>query len=101
MKRRRFTFQERYNIAKRDGSRCNLCGIKLRPSEWVLDHRIPLSKGGVDEYSNLQLLCDKCDKEKADSILPQYAEEYVNARLNYLIRSNEKRINVLLHRRGR
>ena len=99
MTRRRFTFQERFYIAKRDGFRCKLCGKKLKHKEWVLDHKIPLSKGGIDEYSNLQLLCDKCDKEKADTILPKYAEEYVSARLNYLIRQNENRINMLLHRK--
>ena len=55
----------RYDILKRDGFRCCVCGNKA--SENVIlevDHIIPISKGGTTEYSNLQTLCRDCNRGK-------------------------------------
>lgn len=35
-----------------------------------LDHIHPLSKGGLHTYTNVQLLCRKCNGEKSDTITP-------------------------------
>ncbi|PWT28412.1 HNH endonuclease [Butyrivibrio fibrisolvens] len=57
----------RYNILKRDGFKCLLCGrsaedgIKLH-----VDHIIPVSKGGKTIYSNLRTLCNECNQGKSD-----------------------------------
>lgn len=53
----------RRKLAKRNGGRCANCGAGGR---LTLDHRIPLSRGGTWKRGNLQLLCDKCNSEKAD-----------------------------------
>ena len=59
----------RYDILKRDGFRCVICGrtaedgIKLH-----VDHIIPVSKGGLSEPSNLRTLCSDCNLGKGDKI---------------------------------
>ncbi len=55
----------RYEILKRDGFRCVLCGksqtdgVKLE-----VDHIKPVSKGGKTEESNLRTLCENCNRGK-------------------------------------
>ena len=50
----------RYDVLKRDGFRCVICGrtaedgVKLH-----VDHIKPVSKGGKTEYENLRTLCDQ------------------------------------------
>lgn len=36
--------------------RCELTGWELDINEFNIDHKIPISRGGTDECSNLQLL---------------------------------------------
>ena len=40
----------------------------------TVDHIIPLSKGGAEDFTNLQLLCRKCNVEKGDTILDEFGE---------------------------
>lgn len=57
----------RYDILKRDGFRCVICGrsaddgIKLH-----VDHILPVSKGGKTVPNNLRTLCDSCNLGKSD-----------------------------------
>src|ERR1700745_3021045 len=52
----------RRSILERD-KRCLACG---RPSNLMIDHIVPRSKGGRDELDNLQTLCEECNQRKAD-----------------------------------
>lgn len=73
--RRTMTQSLRYDIMKRDGFRCVLCGrgaedgVKLH-----VDHIIPVSKGGKTVRSNLRTLCEDCNVGKRD----KYDEEGLN-----------------------
>ena len=55
----------RYEVLKRDGFRCTICGataadgIKLH-----IDHIKPVSKGGKTEMNNLRTLCERCNMGK-------------------------------------
>lgn len=44
-----------------DKKKCELCGSKKR---LIKDHIIPVSDGGKDDKSNLQILCSKCHRLK-------------------------------------
>ena len=57
----------RYDIMKRDGFRCVLCGAKAFDSITLhVDHIIPIAKGGKTEWDNLRTLCDRCNSGKRD-----------------------------------
>jgi len=36
---------------------CYYCGRKFRPSELTMDHKIPLSRGGTSDRSNIVVAC--------------------------------------------
>ncbi len=56
----------RYDIMKRDGFRCVLCGARQADGVRLeVDHIKPVSKGGKTVPSNLRTLCDRCNRGKA------------------------------------
>lgn len=66
------TSQFREKIKKRDNYKCCYCylGIEDEPNLLLeIDHKIPLSKGGMTTYDNLQTLCWKCNRTKGANIL--------------------------------
>ena len=66
VERGKMTPSMRYDVLKRDGFRCVLCGkntndgIKLH-----VDHILPIAKGGKTEFSNLRTLCNICNSGKS------------------------------------
>ena len=44
------------------GGRCAGCGIKLK--EYHVDHIRPVSRGGSNDFYNLQILCPLCNRTK-------------------------------------
>lgn len=60
-------WQKRRILLRQDKS-CFYCGKKLTLSSSTLDHCIPKSKGGSDDFDNLVLACKKCNQDKADKI---------------------------------
>ncbi len=57
----------RAKILKRDKYRCQQCG-RMASDEVSLhvDHKKPISKGGKTEESNLQILCEDCNRTKSN-----------------------------------
>ena len=56
-------------VFKRAKYRCqnNRCKISWEEAGYLqIDHIKPVSKGGTDDMSNLQALCEKCNKEKGN-----------------------------------
>lgn len=61
----------RYNIMKRDGFRCVLCGATQKDGVKLhVDHIVPVSKGGKTILTNLRTLCDRCNMGKSDKYDP-------------------------------
>lgn len=68
---RRVSPSTRVKVFERDNYTCQMCGrshhhdgVKLE-----VDHKIPVSRGGSDNISNLQTLCFECNRGKSDKIL--------------------------------
>jgi len=59
-------------IRERDGNRCQDTGKVLRPGEGSLDHVLPRSRGGKDEWGNL-VWSDKTVNAKKGNRLPHEA----------------------------
>ncbi|WP_352408134.1 HNH endonuclease [Acetoanaerobium noterae] len=55
----------------RDKGRCQKCNTNLTGTitmgtNYNWDHIVPLSLGGINDATNIQLLCEKCNKIKSD-----------------------------------
>ena len=59
-------------IRERDGNRCQYTGKLLRPDEGSLDHVLPRSRGGKDEWGDL-VWSDKAVNTKKGNRLPHEA----------------------------
>ena len=67
--RRLMTDKLRYEILKRDGFRCQICGATANDGVKLhVDHIYPVSKGGKTVPENLRTLCERCNMGKGDSI---------------------------------
>lgn len=64
----------RNRIYRRDGHECVYCGSK---KNLTLDHVLPKSRGGTNEWDNLVTSCIKCNLKKADRT-PEEARMIMN-----------------------
>ncbi len=56
---------------------CYYCKRKFKPGELTMDHKIPLSRGGMSIKENLVPCCKECNSKKK-YLLPIEWEEYMN-----------------------
>ena len=56
----------RYEVLKRAGFHCELCGVAADIRALEVDHINPRNFGGTDDLSNLQALCYSCNSMKRD-----------------------------------
>lgn len=56
----------RNRVLEESGGRCALCGATKSERPLDVDHIKPKSKGGTNDYSNLQVLCSKCNRAKGN-----------------------------------
>ena len=63
-KRKNLTPKQRHEIWKRDNFTCQYCGRTINETPLEIDHILPVSKGGTNASSNLQTLCQDCNREK-------------------------------------
>ena len=56
-------YKIRESIFNRDANKCKLCGSE---ENLEIDHIRPISKGGTNKLSNLQILCKRCNMAKGN-----------------------------------
>lgn len=73
-------FRSNYNslmVFKRDKWKCQFCGCKVQKKDIYannaaeVDHIVPISDGGVDEYWNVHTSCRKCNQDKSNNAAGQ------------------------------
>lgn len=62
--RKGISLKLRYEIFKRDGFKCVLCGATAQDDLLMIDHIKPVVKGGLNECENLRTLCRQCNLGK-------------------------------------
>jgi 5-methylcytosine-specific restriction endonuclease McrA len=66
-------------ISRRDGDRCCLCGkkgINIHDSTtFEVEHRLPISKGGLDTLANVGLAHPGCNAEKRNGLFRGQPEQ--------------------------
>ena len=54
----------RNNIILRDKNQCQYCGKNFPSEQLTLDHILPKSRGGKNNWTNLVASCKKCNQKK-------------------------------------
>lgn len=63
-KRKKFSARERLVIYRKTKGHCYLCGEFIDFDSFEIEHRIPISKGGTNDLSNLFCSCHCCNNIK-------------------------------------
>lgn len=65
-----FGVETRKKILKKSNGLCARCGVGLEIKvNMTVDHVLPKSKGGSNDFDNLVALCWNCNKNKGDKIV--------------------------------
>ena len=90
-KRRTFSAKERLDFFLKANGCCAQCTLKITPGKrWDLDHVIPLSLGGSNDATNLQVLCHFCHIQKTKSDVSTHAKT-LRIQLRHLGATRSKR----------
>lgn len=66
------TTKERFDVLKRDGFRCQYCGGRAPAVPLVVDHVVPVARGGTNAAANLVTACFACNAGKHCSMVPLF-----------------------------
>ena len=56
----------RRNVIWRDNNQCQYCSKHFMADKLTIDHVIPRSRGGKNDWLNLVTACKKCNQKKGD-----------------------------------
>lgn len=54
--------------------KCTYCFVSLAEHEGTLDHKIPSSRGGSNQLTNISLVCNDCNVRKGDMTHDEFLE---------------------------
>ena len=78
MARKTLSKKLRFDVFKRDGFKCQYCGITPEKEILQVDHIIPVAEGGENDMDNLITSCQPCNLGKGArslSIIPESLKE--------------------------
>jgi DNA-directed RNA polymerase subunit RPC12/RpoP len=78
MARKQLSKKLRFDVFKRDGFKCQYCGITPEKEVLQVDHIIPVAEGGENDLDNLITSCQPCNLGKGArslSIIPESLKE--------------------------
>lgn len=52
--------------------RCTICKVDFSDTGYHIDHIIPVTRGGMNDPSNLQLLCPTCNRKKGNKTMDEF-----------------------------
>ena len=68
------------NIKKYGTLTCYLCLKAIEFGKDHLEHKFPIGRGGTNEYNNLAVACEKCNRSKNRKTEQEFREELQNVR---------------------
>lgn len=87
--RNEVTHKLRFDVLERDQYTCQYCGLTNEDEyedgekvKLVIDHKIPLDKGGTNDLDNLLTACFRCNEGKKDRVLKVDSDEKLHEILN-------------------
>ena len=89
-KRKSFTKDERIKIYRKTKGHCYLCGEFVDFDSYEIEHKVPLSKGGTNDLSNLFCSCHTCNLIKHD-IYPEDFMEKISKIFMYQMRIKNRK----------
>jgi len=84
-----------HELFRRDANMCMYCGGEFHEHHLTRDHCIPLSRGGVDKWSNVVTACRSCNTRKGgrtpeQADMPLLAVPFVPNWAEFLALSNRR-----------
>lgn len=61
-------------VLERDDGVCGICGGDVDPFDFHVDHKVPISRGGLHSYDNVHVAHPMCNWRKADKTLSEFLE---------------------------
>ncbi len=82
-------------LFRRDANLCMYCGKSFKESGLTRDHVMPVSRGGINEWSNVVAACRRCNTRKSNKTpdeadMPLLAIPYIPNLAEYLVLRNRK-----------
>lgn len=84
IKRKNFSVNDRMKIYRKTEGHCYLCGEFVDFDSFEIEHRIPLGKGGTNDFSNTFCSCHICNTMK-NSIYPEELMEKITKIFMYQV----------------
>ena len=63
-------------LMRRQDNTCSYCAYRRVATSMDIDHIIPVSRGGSNDESNLQVICKPCNQRKGDQDDREFRERY-------------------------
>lgn len=93
--RKSFSAFERLEVYRKTEGHCYLCGDFVDFDSFEMEHRLPLSKGGTNDLSNIFCSCHTCNTIKRDIYPTDLLEQVTKI---FLYQMNMKHGNKLMWR---